>query len=177
MSIVRWRLINALDCTHTYGYITKANRITLCLEKSHANDAFVIAGGTNQVMVDSIGINQYRRNNRCLAKFYDAKYLDIRTGKKASGQDLSSGRRTRNKSLSGENLRKYRGHKLSRGRQSIRVRRYFYQPKDLVIYEGDIHRVVGTQNKGKYIKLDGVKKVPKVGLVKPYKFNRGLCVA
>lgn len=52
MSIVRWRLVNDLNqilpTCHTYGYITKGKRRELELEKSHATDAFVIAGGTTQ---------------------------------------------------------------------------------------------------------------------------------
>ncbi len=45
MTTVRWRLVNSLSCNHSYGFITKNKRIELGLEKSHANDAFVIAGG------------------------------------------------------------------------------------------------------------------------------------
>ena len=37
-------------------------------------------------------VKQVRRNNRSLAKFYDAKYIDSRTGEKVSGQDLFNGR-------------------------------------------------------------------------------------
>ncbi|HDL16055.1 MAG TPA: hypothetical protein ENH28_07890, partial [Euryarchaeota archaeon] len=48
MNIVRWRLVNTLKCDWTYGYITKHDRIKLGMEKSHVNDAFVIAGGTTQ---------------------------------------------------------------------------------------------------------------------------------
>lgn len=69
MNIVRWKIVNALDCEHTYGYITKHNRIKLGLEKSHANDAFVIAGGTDQIRDDNIIIGkQVRRQNRSLYK-------------------------------------------------------------------------------------------------------------
>ncbi|WP_047154203.1 hypothetical protein [Aneurinibacillus tyrosinisolvens] len=66
-------------------------------------------------------IRQVRRNHRSLEKFYDAKYIDIRTGAKASGQDLFCGRRTRNREISGENLRQYRGEKLSKGRTKERM--------------------------------------------------------
>ena len=50
MSMVRWKLVNQLrDCghnvSHTYGHITKHNRIQQSLPKTHATDAFVIAGG------------------------------------------------------------------------------------------------------------------------------------
>ena len=173
MSTIRWRLVNEFDCKHTYGYITKSRRIELGLDKSHANDAFVIAGGENQERADMINFKQIRRNNRSLEKFYDAKYLDTRTGKKASGKELSSGRKVRNKNFNDENLRQYRGHKISKGRRSIRTKRYFYQPNDLVKYDGKIYTVRGVQNKGEYIALREIKKVPRVDLVKPYEFRKG----
>jgi len=51
MTTVRWILVDRLKglgfpVEHTYGYVTKAGRKNLGLEKTHANDAFVIAGGT-----------------------------------------------------------------------------------------------------------------------------------
>ena len=176
MSIVRWKLVNILNCKHTYGYITKSKRIVLNLEKTHYNDAFCIAGGTNQERTKPIMFEQVRRNNRSLEKFYDAKYMDIRTGKILSGQELFSGRRCRNKNLNSENLRKYRCTKKSKGRRSIRTQRYFYQPKDVVVYNRKYYIVKGIQNKGDYIKLEGLSKPVKVKLVKPYMFRKGICV-
>jgi N6-L-threonylcarbamoyladenine synthase len=74
MSIVRWKLVNMLRdagniVNHTYGYITKTNRIALGLDKSHNTDAFVIAGGTMQER-SSINflIKQIRKCNRKLFK-------------------------------------------------------------------------------------------------------------
>ena len=66
MNMVRWKLVNILNCNWTYGYTTKYNRIKLGLEKSHINDAFVIAGGNGQRRILEYRINQIRRNNRCL---------------------------------------------------------------------------------------------------------------
>ena len=66
MNNIRWKLVNALNCKWTYGYITKKNRIEQRLEKSHSNDAFVIAGGNRQIRVVEYFANKYRRNNRCL---------------------------------------------------------------------------------------------------------------
>ena len=174
MSMVRWRLVNLLNCNHSYGYATKSKRIALGLDKSHSNDAFVIAGGENQVRSEKTNFKQVRRNNRSLEKFYDAKYIDIRTGKKVSGQDLFSGRRCRNKSLNTENLHKFRGKKLSKGRRSIRTKRYFYQPNDLVRYNNKIYTVKGTQNKGAYVALKNHNKVVKTEMLIPYKFCSGL---
>ena len=64
---------------HTYGYITKSRRIALKLEKTHYNDGFVIAGGSTQKRAAPIFMGQKRRNNRKLERFYDAKYIDLRT--------------------------------------------------------------------------------------------------
>ncbi len=66
MNIVRWRLVNTLKCDWTYGYITKHARIKLDMEKSHINDAFVIAGGTTQSRSKPYKVTQTRRNNRSI---------------------------------------------------------------------------------------------------------------
>lgn len=180
MSTVRWYLVNNLkekysDVSITYGYITKNHRIENGIDKTHYNDAFAIAKGINQARNETVwSLKQVRRNNRSLEKFYDAKYTDIRTGEKVSGKDLNSGRRTRNKNHNTENLHQYRGKKLSKGQRRIRKGRYFYQPNDLVKYEGRVFSVKGTQNKGKYVKLDGLKKVPRVDALNPYRFNKGI---
>lgn len=180
MSMIRWYLINQLKETHdninvTYGYITKNHRIENNIEKTHYNDAFCIAKGINQIRNDKIWeVKQSRRNNRSLEMFYDAKYIDTRTNKKVSGGDLNNGRRTRNKNLNSKNLHQYRGQKLSKGQRRIRKEKYFYQPNDLVKYEGKIYSVRGTQNCGKYVRLNEIKKVPRVDLLKPYKFNKGI---
>jgi hypothetical protein len=180
MSIIRWYLVNQLkekynNVSFTYGYITKNHRIEYKIEKSHYNDAFCIAKGINQIRNNKIWqLQQCRRNNRSLEKFYDAKYIDIRTGHKVSGSELNNGRRTRNKNKNSENLKVYRGQKLSKGQRRIRKSKYFYQPNDLIKYEGKIYTVKGTQNGGKYVALKEIKKVPKVELIKPYKFQKGI---
>lgn len=74
MSMVRWKMVNALrdsgeSTSHTYGYVTKSGRIALGLDKSHINDAFVIAGGENQERQQSkLAIQQVRKCNRKLFK-------------------------------------------------------------------------------------------------------------
>ncbi|MDA8337079.1 MAG: RNA-guided endonuclease IscB [Peptococcaceae bacterium] len=74
LTMVRWRLTQELGARPTFGRITKSRRIDLGLPKSHANDAFCIAGGTGETSRYSpIGMEQVRRNNRCLRKFYDAQ--------------------------------------------------------------------------------------------------------
>lgn len=69
MNVIRWKLVNLLNCNWTYGSITKYWRTKLELEKSHANDAFVIAGGKSQKRIGYIYKGkQVRRQNRSLYK-------------------------------------------------------------------------------------------------------------
>lgn len=69
MTSVRWQLVNLLKASgyavkHSYGYITKHLRISAGIPKSHANDAFIIAGGNQQPRESAWKVWQNRRNNR-----------------------------------------------------------------------------------------------------------------
>jgi len=66
MNTVRWKLTQLAGSEHTLGFITKKNRISLSLDKTHVNDAFVIAGGTVQIRTSPFTITQRRRNNRSI---------------------------------------------------------------------------------------------------------------
>ena len=79
MSVIRKRVIDELkkkyNVEETFGYITKSKRIENKIEKSHVNDAFVIANGTDetdetdgikQTRNSSYFIKQKRKNNRKL---------------------------------------------------------------------------------------------------------------
>lgn len=70
MSIMRNILVIELKkiykVTETFGYATKIQRNVLKLEKSHSNDAFVIANGSIQSRSIVLNILQKRHNNRCL---------------------------------------------------------------------------------------------------------------
>lgn len=69
MSIVRKRLLaHYTSAIETFGYVTKENRFELGIEKSHTNDAFVIAGGTNQTRGVIQKWSFKRSNNRSLQK-------------------------------------------------------------------------------------------------------------
>ncbi len=179
MSTVRWRLTNDGLYSSTYGYITKGLRRDFKIEKSHHNDAFVVAGGTTQKRVETLIMEQIRRNKRSMEQFYDAKYIDLRNGSVKSGSELFSGRRTRNKGKNSENLRLYRNQKVSAGKRRIKKQRYCYQPRDYVKFEGKVYEVIGMQNLGTGVKLKnypGVKnKVVNVSKVKPIKRRNGLC--
>jgi hypothetical protein len=66
MNLVRSRIVDILGCEQTFGYITKHDRIGLGLPKSHANDAFVIAGRDGQYRSEECDATQTRRNNRSI---------------------------------------------------------------------------------------------------------------
>jgi len=66
LNTIRQRIVEQLGAEHTYGYVTKYQRNKLGLEKSHVNDAFVIAGGTDQERCRPYEVMQVRRNNRSI---------------------------------------------------------------------------------------------------------------
>lgn len=66
MTMVRWKMVEQLDCQYTYGDRTKYDRTKIGLPKSHVNDAFVIASGGKQQRITSFDVKQIRRNNRCI---------------------------------------------------------------------------------------------------------------
>lgn len=147
-----------IDVHMTWGAATKLARTELNLPKSHANDAYAMGEKHPANRCATRCYQKRRRNNRVLQKFYDATYQDIRDGSKAKGQRLSSGRVCRNKDKSGENLRVFRGNKIRKGRVSIRRNRYSLRPDDEVLYQNRRHTVKGIQNKGSYVKLEGLPR-------------------
>lgn len=182
MTMVRWQLTEEGRYESTFGYITKGKRRELEMEKSHHNDAFVIAGGTTQArVVKPLMLEQIRCNKRSLEQFYDAKYRDSRDGEIRSGSELSSGRRTRSIKLNSENLRQYRAHKVSPGRRAIKKKRYPYKQRDLVLFEGKAYEVVGMQNLGTRLSLKPDAnsktkyKTAALSKVKPLKRRGGIC--
>jgi hypothetical protein len=120
---------------------------------------------------------QVRRHNRCLERFYDAKYIDSRTGEKVSGQELNNGRRTRNRELNGPNLHVHRKQKLSKGRRQVRTKRYPFQPGDTVVYDGKKYTVKGTQNHGDYVKLAELPKPVKAVELRHLYYGKGFRIA
>ena len=66
MNIVRKMLVQQINAEETFGYITKYGRIKYNLDKSHINDAFVIAEGITQDRCKPYSVTQTRRNNRKL---------------------------------------------------------------------------------------------------------------
>ncbi len=89
MNQVRWQLVDQLECNHTYGYLTKQQRIEAGLAKSHSNDAFIIAGGRQQTRCRPFLVTQPRRNNRSIQLNRKGYGRSIRTQRYAlQPQDL-----------------------------------------------------------------------------------------
>lgn len=164
MNIVKWNIFNQIkpfapEVKLTYGAATKVARSELVLEKSHANDAYAMGEFHPEQRSETEYYTKRRRNNRVLEKFYDAKYIDTRDGKKKSGVQLGCQRTNRREPrMSSKNLRIYHGEKVSPGRKSIRKTRYKIQPGDVLLYKGQKVIAKGCQHYGQYVVLDGFKK-------------------
>ena len=161
MNQVRYKVVDelrgktGLPVHVTFGSATKTARQTLCIEKAHANDAFVMGSFHPRHRQKEEVYIKRRRNNRILSRFYDARYMDIRDGKAKTGQELSCGRTRRSESRHSEkDLRKYRGHKAKKGRVSIRRRHYSIQPGTLLMYQGRKVTAKGVHCRGTRVMLD-----------------------
>ena len=176
MSILAVRLNDYFDNYQTtQGYITANLRHLYQIEKSHRNDAFVIAGGTDQ---DTRTSNIYlltkvANNNRVLQKFYDAKYIDRRDGKKKSGKELSSGRTRRSKEIPYNNQRIFRQKKVTKGRVSIRRNHYQIRPHDILLNTktNRIEIAKSVMNRGKTVLLQNKKTVSASKVICLYHVN------
>lgn len=176
MSILAVRLSDYFDNYQTtQGYITANLRHLYQIEKSHRNDAFVIAGGTDQ---DTRTSNIYLRtkvfnNNRVLQRFHDARYIDRRDGKKKSGKELSSGRTRRSKEIPYDNQRIFRQKKVTKGRVSIRRNHYRIRPHDILLNTKTdrIEIVKGVMSRGKTVLLQNKKTVSASKVICLYHIN------
>ena len=150
MNILNAELPKHFDYLPTFGYITAQKRKQYGIVKTHHDDAFAIAGGTNHTA--RLGYTIYREklrcNNRSLEKFYDATYRDLRDNQVKKGAVLSSGRTSRSRELSYNNQRVYRANKIKKGRRTIRKQHYQLRPHDLVIANCKLYCVKGIHNKG-----------------------------
>ena len=176
MNILATRLSDYFDnYTTTQGYLTANLRQKYQLEKSHLNDAFIIAGGTDTTLrTNNVYSRQkLRNNNRVLQKFYDAKYIDSRDNKTKPGKELSSGRTRRSRELNYDNLRQFRKEKVKKGRVSIRRNHYQLRPHDVVLNTktNKIETITGVQNSGTVIKFQTGKTCSIKNVVSLYHVN------
>ncbi len=159
MNIVRSRLVDNIkenfpqyQCNSTYGYITKHDRIKLGMEKTHANDAFVIAGGIDQIRSKPYQVKQIRRNDRSL-----------QTNRKGHKPSI---KRQRYKYSPGDLIKK---KTLSKNMGW----------DDAIVRDRTVYTVKGVFNYGEYIRLanpiQGEKDIDiKIDDVKILKYGSGL---
>ena len=148
--------------THlTYGAVTKRTRLDLNIVKSHANDAYCIGRYHPKHRAHTTYWQKVRRNNRCLEKFYDAKYTDSRTGEEVKANALGCERTNRKIPRNNpRNKRSLRGKKISNGYRSIRRTRYDIQPGDIVLFDGKRHLAKGVHSNGEAVQLENHVSVP-----------------
>lgn len=167
MNIVRWHIVNELkenfpsiSIHTTYGSYTKASRRILGqIEKSHANDSYAMGEFHPKHRAHEVILKKHRRNNRVLSKFYDAKYIDLRTGEIKSGSELGCNRTNRSiPRNNSSNERIFRSERVSKGRVSIKSKRHTVQSGDKVVYKGKKYTSQGTLNLGATILLETAKQ-------------------
>lgn len=180
MNVLNTKLSQYIDCLFTAGYTTASLRKKYSVLKTHHDDSFVIAGGTNET--ERLGYTIYREklrdNDRSLEKFFDAHYRNKLTGKKESGKKLSSGRTSRSRELPYINKRPLRANKLGKGRRQIRKQHYQIRPKDLIEYSNQPYLVNGIQNKGTrvVIYMDNDKKSVAIKKIKCLHHTNGVLI-
>ena len=157
----------------TYGAMTKLKLKEQGFEKTHSNDAYAMGEFHPKRRAEFTHYKKVRRNNRILSKFYDAKYIDIRDGKKKSGSQLGCNRTDRSIPRNNpQNERIYRAEKVSKGRVSTRRKHYQLRPGDTVLFEGRKYTVKGMQSNGKAVALEGRTPVS-VNKVTPLRHTGG----
>ena len=180
ITTIRWKLYNEvkvlfpdIDIHITYGAETKERRRAFDITKSHVNDAFVMGQFHPKHRSKPVCYKKKRRNNRCLEKFYDAKYINSRDGKKRTGQELFNGRISRNHKKDSENLHQYRRQKISAGKRAIRKQHYAIQPHDIVIFNGEKFETSGCHNNGTRVILLPQKKSVAIKKLNIYRYAGG----
>ena len=168
MTMVRWDMLKRIktavpkvEVKVTYGAATKEARHRFKVKKSHSNDAYCMGNFHPKHRTEFKHYKKRRRNNRILEKFYDAKYIDIRDGKKKSGKELGCERTNRREPrMSEKNLRIFHGKKVSKGRRQIRRNYYPIRPGDMILYEGKKYVAKGMQNVGTRVLLPDKRTIP-----------------
>lgn len=168
MNAIRWHIAEIfrskfpnVEIHTTNGAATKASRRTQRITKTHANDAYCMGKFRPRHKAREMHYKKRRRNNRVLSKFYDAKYIDARTGKKASGKELGSNRTSRSVPRdNSNNLRKFHGMKLIKGHVSVRKKHYDIHAGDVVLCKG-VKRLVHGMHRGSNVEFEADGISPK----------------
>jgi hypothetical protein len=161
MTMVRFDMFNRLreaapdtEMHMTYGAATKLARKELGIRKTHSNDAYAMGRLHPKRRADFEHYKKVRRNNRVLSLFYDAKIIDVRTGKAVKGAELGCNRTKRREPRNNsENLRIYRGEKVKKGASHIRKEKHPIGSGDIVEFKGRRYCCHGCINNGASVLL------------------------
>ena len=157
MNQVRWKLYEEfknicqpedVNIHLTYGSVTKRERHSRRISKTHANDAYCIGKFRPKHKSHEEHYRKRRRNERVLAKFYDAKVVDTRTGDVVKGATLGCERTNRRESRTEKTLRKYRGRKISKGYISLKEKRAVIPTGSMIRYEKRLYKSTGMHCNG-----------------------------
>lgn len=150
ISDIKYVVNNSRLKSEAYGFEKDRQNIA-----NHAVDALLIANGNNRTisMADTIYREKHHRNNRCLEKFYDAKYYSKVDDKVYSRKELSSGRTNRKQTRIYNSKRFERGCKKTKGHRSIRRQHYPFQPHDKISYQNQVLKCKTTMNRGKSVQF------------------------
>lgn len=164
MNTVRWKIYEAFRkvCDKddvkvhlTYGVFTKRERHSRRIPKTHANDAYCMGKFRPKHKAHPVSYRKRRRNERVLAKFYDAKYVDIRDGKTKKASELGCNRTNRSEPRNSEkNLRPFRSKKVSNGKVTIKKQRATIPTGSVVKYKGRKYITKGMHCKNTRCILD-----------------------
>ena len=149
----------------TFGYITKAHRFQFNIEKSHANDAFVIASGENAMGIkrcESATFKQFNRNSRVWIYGTKArKYTHLlANGKKIVCYNRNRATAQDEAKLSLADFREKYGKKAVSTLKVVKGTRmwldnsgYQFSKGDTIFYKGKSDVVQGNSNGGTYLRL------------------------
>lgn len=154
----------------TYGYITKADRINLGLDKTHYNDSYIIALSrvNNITTVNNIipyKYMQFRRHNRQLVdairdRYYKDGIVTIARNRNKRTDQLEPSLKEYKEELLPLYPKKEVYQRISNLKVVPSIKRYKTSIKNIsvpygsvVLYNGERHIVKGTFNKGKNLRL------------------------
>lgn len=152
-------------CSVTFGYITKENRFKSCIDKSHNNDAFMIASGGNVRNINRCKpsiYKQFSRNSRAWIFGTKArKYTySLPGGEKVVCYNRHRATAQDEKKLSLNDFRVKYGKKAVSQLKVIKGTRmwidntgYQFNKGDVIQYQGKRQIVLGNSNGGAYIRL------------------------
>lgn len=155
-SLLSSNLMRTKRFNNTFGSFTKTTRIAIKLPKDHHIDAFCIANypNINNILNDSSNINfskikepilfvQYRRHNRSMSIFYDAKYIDKRDGSIKTGKELSKTERIHRKCKA---YKINKNIKFSHGSLSKKTKLGIIKKHDIVLFDNKYYEALGMSN-------------------------------